>query len=176
MKRDISIDIIEDAVQKMAESIMEDKFLSNAAIVERLKIFIPSALFALLQEAVTPLETEALALKAELSEGKYDYDNKIRMNKMFKLGKINDEIKHNNRAVHAVLDYCEYKALRFWVIQEFGEKKLNEFNSLQISERTKLMKSHIGIRKKQLINNKDRPNEIIYSTGSKVLENEKLKR
>lgn len=169
------MEIIEDAVQDISESIMQDKFLNKEIIIEKLKAFIPSAFKTLLQNNISVLELEATKLKKQLASGIFDFDGQLRMNKSYELGVLNDKLKQQNRAAHATIDYCDYEVLKRWVAQNWGEKKLDEFFKLQPDIKTRLFKTEIRTREKQLVNKKDRPNEIVYSTGNKTLENEKIK-
>lgn len=161
MRNDISI--ISDAINGVAESIMQENYLSKEDVVKKLETFITSALNTIFSTTTTALEIEAAELKGMLGEGKFDYDNKVKHNKMFQLGKISDEIKFQNRANHVLKNYSEYNALKEF-IKSKDEKLYVEFCVLQPEVKVGLLKKNMKEMSKQLVSKKDRPDTIVYST------------
>lgn len=152
--------VINESIESLAESIISENYLDKDLVCDKLKIFLTSALSTILNDSFTQLEQDALELKEQLADGKFDYDNKIKMNKMYRLGAINDKIKQQNRASHSLQDYNEYSILKAWVIKKFGDKAIIEYFQLQPPTRVGLLKRHIQKRQKQV----DKKDDLVYST------------
>lgn len=159
-----AVNLISEHVEGIAESIMKENYLSKDELIDKINTFLISALTTIIHESSTDLEREATDLKEAIGFGKYDHDTKARFNATYRLGKINDDIKNFNRAKHAISDYHEYGILKAFVLKKFGDKAMLEFYQLQPNIKIELMRTHIRRLAKQLTPNKDRKNEIVYSS------------